>query len=327
MSERPGGIPLTEDDATWVFDRYQRFIDREARRHTGPDDAQDVAQDARVTLWRLLRQEKLTYPNDEQFKKLLREIVLHRFLDWCRARRRVPDPLGAWQPSDDSESDPGHAPLVEPTRTESTGDAHLLREFIEKTITAAPSNRRMANDITMWFQRHILGYDLASIGKEFGLSVPTVSNRVKWAAAVVVDLALEAGYRDSPIDRVEQADRALLRTGLLDYAAFLDGLPAPTQGQTLHGPAHAEAVRFVVLHEIDGLPSDDALARAKGRRVRPGTRPVRERAVGYQVIEMYLARPMAGGQEANRLVEYLSADNRASHPSEAEFPRDRRTEP
>ena len=166
-----------EQDAFRVLvERYQNLVYTLALRLVkGPEDAQDVAQEAFLSAWRALPKFRM----DAKFSTWLYRLTVNAATDLLRRRRE--------EVSLDDETRPVTVPDDAPTPQERAEQGER-RELINKCIAQLTENHRR-----ILVLREVHGLDYQEIGEVLELSPGTVRSRLARARRELREKLLQSG--------------------------------------------------------------------------------------------------------------------------------------
>lgn len=164
----------------------ERPLYRHAARMLGPDDAEDVVQDALLSAWKSMASFEGT-----SFRAWVFRIVTNRALDRLRSRKRRPElPL---DPSADDDASPGWAEPVAPgpELADLASDREALR-VVEDALATIPADQRAA-----LLLRDVEGFAYEEIATITSTEIGTVKSRIHRGRLAVRNILIGRGWRGS----------------------------------------------------------------------------------------------------------------------------------
>jgi RNA polymerase sigma-70 factor, ECF subfamily len=173
-----------------AFEQLAREIERPLYRHAarmlGPDDAEDVVQDALLSAWKSMGSFEGT-----SFRAWVFRIVTNRALDRLRSRKRHPElPLDPPSESDDAT---GWAEPVAggPELADLAADREALR-VVEDALGTIPADQRAA-----LLLRDVEGFAYEEIAVITGTEIGTVKSRIHRGRLAVRNILITRGWKGS----------------------------------------------------------------------------------------------------------------------------------
>jgi RNA polymerase sigma-70 factor (ECF subfamily) len=172
-----------------AFEQLAREVERPLYRHAarmlGPDDAEDVVQDALLSAWKSLSSFEGT-----SFRAWIFRIVTNRALDRIRSRRRHPQV--ALDPSSDEDEGAWTEPVAPgPELASIAADREAVR-VVEEALAMIPAEQRAA-----LLLRDVEGFAYEEIATITSTEVGTVKSRIHRGRLAVRNVLVSRGWRGS----------------------------------------------------------------------------------------------------------------------------------
>ena len=164
----------------------QRPLFRHAARMLGPDDAEDVVQDALLSAWKSLSSFEGT-----SFRAWVFRIVTNRALDRLRSRRRHPE-LPLDPPSDEDDAATWAEPAAAgPELADLAADREALG-VVEEALETLPAEQRAA-----LLLRDVEGFAYEEIATITSTEIGTVKSRIHRGRLAVRNVLISRGWKGS----------------------------------------------------------------------------------------------------------------------------------
>lgn len=164
----------------------QRPLFRHAARMLGPDDAEDVVQDALLSAWKSLSSFEGT-----SFRAWVFRIVTNRALDRLRSRRRHPE-LPLDPPADEDDAAGWAEPVAGgPELADVAADREALR-VVEEALETLPAEQRAA-----LLLRDVEGFAYEEIATITSTEIGTVKSRIHRGRLAVRNVLVSRGWKGS----------------------------------------------------------------------------------------------------------------------------------
>jgi len=164
----------------------QRPLFRHAARMVGPDDAEDVVQDALLSAWKSLSSFEGT-----SFRAWVFRIVTNRALDRLRSRRRHPE-LPLDPPSDEDDAATWAEPAAAgPELADLAADREALG-VVEEALETLPAEQRAA-----LLLRDVEGFAYEEIATITSTEIGTVKSRIHRGRLAVRNVLVSRGWKGS----------------------------------------------------------------------------------------------------------------------------------
>jgi RNA polymerase sigma-70 factor, ECF subfamily len=164
----------------------QRPLFRHAARMLGPDDAEDVVQDALLSAWKSLSSFEGT-----SFRAWVFRIVTNRALDRLRSRRRHPE-LPLDPPSDEDDAATWAEPVAAgPELADLAADREASR-VVEEALESLPAEQRAA-----LLLRDVEGFAYEEIATITSTEIGTVKSRIHRGRLAVRNVLVSRGWKGS----------------------------------------------------------------------------------------------------------------------------------
>jgi RNA polymerase sigma-70 factor (ECF subfamily) len=173
-----------------AFEELARQIERPLFRHTarmlGPDDAEDVVQDALLSAWKSLGSFQ-----GNSFRAWIFRIATNRAVDRLRSRRRRPE-LPLDPPAEDDDAVAWAEPAAPgPELADLAGDREAL-EVVERALADLPAEQR-----AVLLLRDIEGFAYEDIALITSTEIGTVKSRIHRGRLAVRNALIARGWRGS----------------------------------------------------------------------------------------------------------------------------------
>jgi RNA polymerase sigma-70 factor, ECF subfamily len=163
----------------------ERPLYRHAARMLGPDDAEDVVQDALLSAWKSMGSFEGT-----SFRAWVFRIVTNRALDRLRSRKRHPE-LPLDPPSENDDSSWAEPVASGPDLVDLAGDREALR-VVEEALGTIPADQRAA-----LLLRDVEGFAYEEIATITSTEIGTVKSRIHRGRVAVRNILISRGWKGS----------------------------------------------------------------------------------------------------------------------------------
>ena len=164
----------------------ERPLYRHAARMLGPDDAEDVVQDALLSAWKSMASFEGT-----SFRAWVFRIVTNRALDRLRSRKRRPE-LPLDPPAENDDSLNWAEPVARgPELSDIAADREALR-IVEDALGSIPPDQRAA-----LLLRDVEGFAYEEIATITSTEIGTVKSRIHRGRLAVRNILISRGWKGS----------------------------------------------------------------------------------------------------------------------------------